>query len=716
MKKFRSTTIITLCSALLIVGSLLFAFGRDTALANFVMNAWQGYKLTEGLVGYWSFDGKNMDIGSSTREAYDISGQGNHGDWRNHATTTTVGKIGQAINFDGTNDDILVADNSTLDFSDTSDFTITGWFNRENFFTDDVLVAKKNGISISDVGYEVYVSIAHTLILRVSDGTDEYKLETGAFFATTSGSVWQHFAFVWDQDSAANSEIYVNGEDVNATDTGTISNVGDLANALTLQIGAESDAGFPFHGKIDETRIYNRILSADEIKRLYLQGASLKTNVSHRDELTSGLVGNWTFDGQDMTPNVRDVSGQGNHGGLQNQSPTTTIIGKIGQGLAFDGVNDYVHMGIPSLFTSTFTVTMWAKMTSATGYMFDYRNGNSLVAFRAVSNDIFVRDAAANSPTGGQVSPGYLADGQWHMYSITADGANVRAYRDGVQQGVSRAWTNSISVGNLIIGGSDNGVTNNHAGTLDEIRTYNRALSADEITQLYLMGASLKTNVSHRDELTSGLVGYWTIDGKDIDISSSTKEVYDTAQTNHGDWSNHATTTTIGKIGQGISFDGTDDFVHFATDTYGGGSQPFTVSSWVKYAASPTNGVAVSGGASNLASGSWYLGSWSTLSTKLAFGVANGSWFNADSGITATLGVWYHLVGTFDGQNVRVYVDGTLKATTANTVASAGQIMQIGRATYTPDFAYMNGSIDEVRMYSRALPEEEIKRLYLMGK
>ena len=59
--------------------------------------------------------------------------------------------------------------------------------------------------------------------------------------------------------------------------------------------------------------------------------------------LTSGLVGYWSFDGQDTFGKVNktiDGSGNNNHGTLTNGA--TTTIGKLGQALSFDGVDDYV--------------------------------------------------------------------------------------------------------------------------------------------------------------------------------------------------------------------------------------------------------------------------------------------------------------------------------------------------------------------------------------
>ncbi len=172
--------------------------------------------------------------------------------------TWTTGQIGSGITFDGTDDYATTADTATLDFADTEDFTLTGWFNRSTFTTDDTIIAKRNGITAADTGYLCYISAADALICEVSDAVDEYSVTSASTF-TAAG--WNHFAFVWDQDSATGTELYINGAPNGATDTGTIGNIGTLANAVAFRLGAEADNGVPFAGSLDEARVYDRALS-----------------------------------------------------------------------------------------------------------------------------------------------------------------------------------------------------------------------------------------------------------------------------------------------------------------------------------------------------------------------------------------------------------------------------------------------------------------------
>lgn len=181
------------------------------------------------------------------------------------------GKRNASLDFDGSDDYVEVADNVNLDFDDNADLTISGWFNRDTFTADHVIVAKRNGITAADTGYIAYIDDAtDQLIFEVSDAVDEYTLTSTSTFTATG---WNHFVIVWDQDSAANSEIYINGRDDDATDTGTIGNIGTLANALTLRIGSESDGANYFDGLLDDIRLYRFGLTAQQIRDIYNAGA-----------------------------------------------------------------------------------------------------------------------------------------------------------------------------------------------------------------------------------------------------------------------------------------------------------------------------------------------------------------------------------------------------------------------------------------------------------
>ena len=85
---------------------------------------------------------------------------------------------------------------------------------------------------------------------------------------------------------------------------------------------------------------------------------------------------------------------------------------------------------------------------------------------------------------------------------------------------------------------------------------------------------------------------------------------------------------------------------------------------------------------------------------------ANGRLVAAPSGLTPN--VWTHLAATFDGSTIRLYVDGNLVGSLAETnpIPTSTDILQIGANFYGE---YFPGRIDEVRIYNRALSETEIE-------
>lgn len=199
--------------------------------------------------------------------------------WYNGAN----GKFNSGLDFDGTDDYVNVADTSTLDtdiaealdFPNGTDFTISGWFNRDTVTTDDVIVAKRNGVANTDTGYIVYIDDpvgtgevdADYLILEVSDGSNEYSVTSTSAFISTG---WNHFAFVWDDDTAGNIKLYINGkEESGAIKSGTLTSVGSLSNSNPVRFGSESDGGNYFDGKLDDIRIYRYPLTSAQIRLIY---------------------------------------------------------------------------------------------------------------------------------------------------------------------------------------------------------------------------------------------------------------------------------------------------------------------------------------------------------------------------------------------------------------------------------------------------------------
>ena len=207
-----------------------------------------------------------------------------------------------------------------------------------------------------------------------------------------------------------------------------------------------------------------------------------------------GLVGYWTFNEGTSTVAL-DYSGNKNKGTLTGGS--TWVNGKQGKALNFDGGNDYVDMGDPAsgildFGTGDFTVSVWAKSSN-------YLTGRGIVSkglywtspgpgytITHISNPLRVYFNTYDGTTQAYISSGIGPTYDWTHFVGVRRGANIEFWVNGSRVGTAVAPTGSLSnASSLTIGSGPNG---NWSGTADEVRIYNRALTAGEIMKLYNTG------------------------------------------------------------------------------------------------------------------------------------------------------------------------------------------------------------------------------------
>jgi hypothetical protein len=708
--------LLTILLALATAGLLL----PTTAHAGAILHDPTYVGLGTGLVGFWSFDGE--DIADVT--AYDRSGSGSNG-MLTSGPARAAGKLGQALDFDGVASNVNFGDVIEPNF-----ITISAWVKPSVVAVDQRIVSKwGNGSAERQYLLSTNDNTANTFTfaVRSADGIGDICDSSGA-----SGTyVANQWYFVLRTYDGTTCHIYVNSIDVTSVEFDNAS--GNIWNTSTnLRIGFEGDlSGVPFSGTIDEVRIYNRALSADEIKRLYKIGATAKFGVtSSTGSLTSGLVGYWSFNGPDIAGDIAyDRSGQGNNGTLTNGP--TGIRGKIGQALDFDGVDDGVDVssgGPPSNFVSPSegTLSAWIKPNAtqqdaaqvAQDPMIignDLNSGGGFLGIYIDPSNISFYHYDGSTDT---VTTAWTPDTWIHVVWVHA-GGNLYGYRNGVLVGSTASGnTENLSLGTMTVGGTLNDLGGyEFNGVIDDVIIYNRALSQDEIKRLYKIGATAKQGVApNNGTLASGLVGYWTFDGPDIaDVTA-----YDrSGQGNNGTLTN-GPTRVRGKLGQALQFDGINDHVSNGVDVVNLISVATgTFSVWLR----PTGpSLETGGGAFNLPP---ILGD-----TGGVMGIHRGAILGSDKiwvynwdgnedvvSVSYNPDEWVHIAWVHANGTLSGYKNGQLFGSVASGNTTLGdEDLLIGAGYVIGQNRFFTGQIDDVRIYNRALTPDEIKRLYNMGR
>ncbi|HVW66965.1 MAG TPA: LamG domain-containing protein [Candidatus Peribacteraceae bacterium] len=224
------------------------------------------------------------------------------------------------------------------------------------------------------------------------------------------------------------------------------------------------------------------------------------------DASASGLVGYWRLDETSAGSTVIDASGNGKNltpngtSGTNNlPQPSTDLPSNMNvadtRSLNFDGTDDYLRRatftGVP---TSQMTICSWIKTSaSATQYLLSInRNPTNII-----NEGVFQMNAAGtltfwdyNGSSFGfsqsNTSTTAVNDGAWHQACFVKNGTSGTYYVDGQSDGTPTAALNiSYGSNDLVIGSNTRDSTLYFSGNMDDIRLYNRALSAAEVQALY---------------------------------------------------------------------------------------------------------------------------------------------------------------------------------------------------------------------------------------
>lgn len=637
------------------------------------------------VLAYWKFD-----EGSGT-SATDSSGNGNHGTIT--GASWTSGKSGGALSFNGANRDYVEI---TGLLGSPANVTISAWI----FPTS------------TDVKGAEVLNVGDYLAIRTNwtEQTPWVSAIMGSFYSAAPGfratflpvsldasSGWHHLAYTVD-DTNNVQRLYFDGVLVGTRrTTQSIQYSGWGTNTFIGRHG-NGDIDYDYTGIIDEIRVYNRALSALEIK-----------NIHHQ---FSDVIGHWTMDEGSGT-SLADSSGQGRDGII---SGATWASGIGSYGLSFDGIDDIVTiaglMGSPA----NITVSGWTKLTSVDTWGARFLHIGDAIALNLdyPSGCTGLRGVFQKPDTsfGALCSNTFYQNTGWHHLAYTFDDSlNLQALFVDGQSVATAANTNSILYsGTTTTFGRDagGGTVTDFGGVMDDIQFVARRLTNFEVGQLF--------------NRAPGLVGFFPLnEGAGATTADASGFALNSLTLSGGaGWSTGPT-----GYSNAVSFDGVDDYISIPVYNF----DEISITGWFyKNSNDAVNADAIIGGWSWNADPQLNQGFdvrfFQTYPNQLNFAITT-----QDSSGTRSQGYnyyvfgdstlnWHHFAVTYNkttGEQ-KLYVNGVLRDTDLHTAGNvlvpltAYSDMRIGHSRVNTGF--FNGKIDDVRIFSRPLTDQEVVDIY----
>lgn len=199
--------------------------------------------------------------------------------------------------------------------------------------------------------------------------------------------------------------------------------------------------------------------------------------------LNRGLLGWWLTLPRFRGSQLIDLLGQ-NHGVLTNGTTWGSAAGRSGGfgSMVFDGSDDFVDM--PSFDASAltaFSCSFWLKTTDTDAVPFSWADFR-FARIGATANKLsFSVDGGV---TGSTVTASNVTDGLWHHIAYSSTASAQSLYFDAVSESTATETLNTANSGIIRLGAFTGG-TRPMVGQMDDVRVYNRAISADEVRRLY---------------------------------------------------------------------------------------------------------------------------------------------------------------------------------------------------------------------------------------
>ncbi|MGB0390671.1 MAG: LamG-like jellyroll fold domain-containing protein [Salibacteraceae bacterium] len=464
---------------------------------------------------------------------------------------------------------------------------------------------------------------------------------------TIASSTWYHIAVT--NSSSSGKQIYVNGK-LEASNASTLS-PSELSGTVKFDIGRlyHSSNNHYFDGQLDEVRVWNKVLSAAEIQ------ANMCKKVTSTDANYCNLVSYYRFD-ENTGTTLTDYAG-GNNGTLTN-GPTYALSGAA--------------IGDESAYS--------------------YGNGNSTsVTETHTDGSSFKIDNFTGTPDGAHV---YLVNEAPNSTTETLSGTleSTRYY------------------GTFVVGGT----SPTHSVTYDYTGNTNITGGTETETKLTTRADNSATS--------------WTTETSYFDLDQSNNAISKCGQSSNKEYAAGFDNTTLQErpgSGYALTYDGTNDYVVTSDIPELANASAVTYEAWIYIPGSSWDDYATilskeagSGNRVQLVLSGGSQGGTNDIIAVVG-DVSNNMNLNTNSDVIP-YNTWTHVAMVFDGSltgdanRLKIYVNGiqqtglatagsgSVPATTPNTTADF-YIGSRGTSLYYP------GSLDEVRVWNKALSETELR-------
>ena len=408
--------------------------------------------------------------------------------------------------------------------------------------------------------------------------------------------------------------------------------------------------------------------------------------------IDDGLVAYYPLNGD-----TSDQSGNSRHGTPVN-SPTY-VNGRLGQAIHLQGSgyvgNSGQHILLPFIdfpSMSAFSISMWVNFEGVTHPDGESFFGTSNDGVNCGTGDFSLASQAILSVGGAYVVTALPSSNVWHLYTMTYTNGTLSAFLDGQWVG---AYTGPVILSKTNAGLGvhwwNNEVSTRFIGSIDDVRIYNRAISTNEVREIYTL-----------PELNYGLIAYYPLNGNANDYSGYSR---------HGTPVNSPTYAS-GRLGQAIHLQGSgyvgNTGQHVLLPFFDFPSMSaFSISMWVNLeGVSHPDGESFFGTSNdgvNCGTGDF------DLASQAVFSVGGASVVTA----LPSSNVWHLYTMTYADGTLSAFLDGQWVGASTGPVSLSKTNAGLGAHWWNAEVSTrFIGSLDEVRVYNRAISTNEVRQIY----